>query len=122
MGVHDILPIETEFAGKSAAIDITIDGRSCEATEDELLVEVINRAGPPLPQVCYHPQLGPIESCDTCLVEVNGELTRACGTRVSPGMTVITESRRAKDAQNEAFNRILGNHLALLHGLRQQQR
>jgi predicted molibdopterin-dependent oxidoreductase YjgC len=26
-----------------------------------------------LSQVCYLPQLGPIQTCDTCIVEVNGE-------------------------------------------------
>ena len=89
---------------------IQINGSSYEASAGERLVDVINRASKTLPQVCYHPQLGPIQTCDTCLVEVNGTLTRACGTKVSAGMEVLTESARAKAAQNEAFDRILGNH------------
>ena len=89
---------------------IQINGSSYEASAGERLVDVINRASKTLPQVCYHPQLGPIQTCDTCLVEVNGTLTRACGTKVSAGMEVLTESATAKAAQNEAFDRILGNH------------
>ena len=90
---------------------ITINGSSYEAAAGERLVDVINRAGKELPQVCYHPQLGPIQTCDTCLVEINGTLARACGTAVTAGMDVATESVRAKVGQREAFDRILGNHL-----------
>ena len=89
---------------------IQINGSSCEASEGERLVDVINRVTKTLPQVCYQPQLGPIQTCDTCLVEINGTLARACGTKVSAGMEVLTESARARAAQNEAFDRILGNH------------
>lgn len=35
-----------------------------------------------LPHICYHPALGPIQTCDTCMVEVNGELVRACATPI----------------------------------------
>ncbi|HTJ31497.1 MAG TPA: formate dehydrogenase subunit alpha [Acidobacteriaceae bacterium] len=90
---------------------IEINGTSWPIIPGEKLIDVINRAGACLPQVCYHEQLGPIQSCDTCMVEVNGELTRACGTLASDGMLVMTESRRADAAQREAFDRILGNHL-----------
>src|SRR5246127_5671469 len=89
---------------------IQINGSSCEASEGERLVDVINRVTKTLPQVCYQPQLGPIQTCDTCLVEINGMLARACGTKVSAGMEVLTESAKARTAQNEAFDRILGNH------------
>src|SRR6202000_3286286 len=89
---------------------IQINGSPCEASEGERLVDVINRVTKTLPQVCYQPQLGPIQTCDTCLVEINGMLARACGTKVSAEMEVLTESARARAAQNEAFDRILGNH------------
>lgn len=64
-----------------------------------------------MPQVCYHPQLGPIQTCDTCMVEIDGELVRACGTKVTPGLNVTTNSTAAKEAQRDAFDRILSNHL-----------
>src|SRR5580700_7205958 len=95
----------------TAAMKIQINGSSYEASEGERLVDVVNRVTKTLPQVCYHPQLGPIQTCDTCLVEINGTLARACGTQVSAGMEVFSDSPRAKAAQNEAFDRILGNHL-----------
>jgi formate dehydrogenase major subunit len=44
-------------------------------------------------------------------VEVDGKLTRACGTAISGAMTVLTKSAAADRAQREAFDRILGHHL-----------
>src|SRR4030095_13333140 len=90
---------------------ITVDGSVQEAAPDERLVELINRSGSTLPQVCYHPQLGPIQTCDTCMVEIDGKLVRACATTVAAGMSVSTNSEVAIAAQREAFDRILGNHL-----------
>ena len=92
-------------------ITINLDGVTHQANPGERLVDVINRAGVPLPQVCYHAQLGPIQTCDTCMVEINGKLVRACATIVSDGMAVTTKSPAADAAQRDAFDRILENHM-----------
>jgi len=92
-------------------IAVTIDGILHEANSGERLIDVINRAGINIAQVCYHPQLGPIQTCDTCMVEINGQLTRACAAIVSAGMEVLTNSVKAAAAQREAFGRILSNHV-----------
>jgi len=93
-----------------AMIRISIDGTQHEVGEGARLVDAINRVGVQLSQVCYLPQLGPIQSCDTCIVEVNGELVRACGSVVAAGMSVSTMATRAEAARTEAFDRILRNH------------
>ena len=92
-------------------MSLTINGKVQAAKPGERLIDAINRSGVEIPQVCYHPQLGPIQTCDTCMVEVDGKLVRACGAVATDGMTVVTESARAGAAQREAFDRILGNHL-----------
>jgi len=92
-------------------LGITVNGLAQDAKTDERLIEVINRSGIKVPQVCYHPQLGPIQTCDTCMVEVDGQLVRACATNASAGMSVTTNSTAASEAQREAFDRILSNHL-----------
>jgi formate dehydrogenase major subunit len=92
-------------------VNVSIDGVTRDAQNGERLIDVINRVGVPVPHVCYHPQLGPIQTCDTCLVEVGGQLVRACGTTVTEGMTVATASPRATAAQVEAFDVILSNHV-----------
>ena len=75
------------------------------------LIDLIERAGYAIPHVCYHPQVGPVQTCDTCMVEQNGSLIRACSTRVADGMSISTKSAKASVAQVEAFDRILSNHL-----------
>jgi formate dehydrogenase major subunit len=92
-------------------LSVTIDGVVQQATSGERLIDVINRAGVKISQVCYHSQLGPIQTCDTCMVEINGRLVRACATRVSAGMSAFTKSEKAGAAQREAFDRILSNHV-----------
>ena len=90
---------------------VTVDGAVTEAKPEERLVDLLNRAGTKIPQVCYHPQLGPIQTCDTCMVEADGKLVRACATMVVAGMKVSTKSASAVAAQREAFDQILGNHM-----------
>jgi formate dehydrogenase major subunit len=102
-GAHELILEKT--------IPVKVDGVIQPASADELLVDVLNRGGIQLPQGCYQPQLGPIQTCDTCMVEIDGELVRACATRVSAGLNVTTNSTAANEAQREAFDRILSNHL-----------
>ena len=92
-------------------VNVSIDGSSCEAELGNSLIDLLNLNHADVPQVCYHPQLGPIQTCDTCMVEVDGKLVRACGTKVADGMVVSTKAPAAVAAQLEAFDRILGNHL-----------
>lgn len=91
--------------------EIKIDGAPASAFAGEGLIDAINRSGKELAQVCYHPRLGSIQTCDTCMVEIDGKLQRACAATVSAGMNVVTESAKARAAQHEAFDRILGNHM-----------
>jgi formate dehydrogenase major subunit len=90
---------------------VEVDGQVLEAKPEERLLELLNRAGTKVPQVCYHPQLGPIQTCDTCMVEADGNLVRACATTVRAGMKVSTTSASVVSAQRQAFDQILGNHM-----------
>jgi formate dehydrogenase major subunit len=92
-------------------VSVTVDGSIREAKPGERLIDLINRTGSQIPQVCYHPKLGAIETCDTCIVEIGGKLQRACATTVAAGMQVSTKSVAAVAAQREAFDRILTNHV-----------
>ena len=94
---------------------IDIDGRKIAAQVGEPLLSAINRKAAiegttGIPQVCYLPPMGPIGSCDTCMVELNGQLVRSCGATVAVGQQVLTDSDRADVAKREAFDRILENH------------
>ena len=71
-------------------IQISIDGTPHDVSPGDGLIDAINRAGVPLSQVCYLPILGPIQTCDTCIVEADGKLARACATVTAAGMKVST--------------------------------
>jgi len=95
----------------SPVVCFMVNGAEAAAEDGELLVDALNRTEDVnVPQVCYQPQLGPIATCDTCMVEVNGELVRACTTPVVAAMRVTTKGERVDIAQREAFDRILQNH------------
>ena len=94
---------------------IEIDGQRIAAETGEPLINAVNRAAAmqqrvSVPQVCYLPQMGTIGSCDTCMVELNGELVRACEASVAAGQVVMTRSDRADVGQRDAFDRILHHH------------
>ena len=93
------------------SVEIKIDGHMVQAEADARLIDVLLKHDVKIPCVCYHHQLGPIQTCDTCMVEINGELTRACAVRVSSGLDVQTKSDRADAAQREGFDRLLKDHM-----------
>lgn len=92
-------------------MSININGASYEFKDGQTILQVINEQKILHPQICYMPEVDPIETCDTCIMEVNGELKRACSTKAVSGMDVQLASPRAKEAQTEAMDRILENHL-----------
>ena len=96
--------------------EILLDGVRFQAELGEPLIDALNRAaasvpgGYSVPQVCYLPAMGAIGSCDTCMVQVDGKLVRACQTPVAAEMQVESRSAVADRAQREAFDRLLENH------------
>jgi len=91
-------------------IEITVDGRQVTAKPGQLLPDALEGTGIYLPHLCYHRSLGPIQTCDTCFVEVDGNLVRGCSVAVKPGLDVRVETDKAKDARMEGINRVTANH------------
>lgn len=89
---------------------IQINDEEYACTPNQSILEVAKAHQYYIPHVCYHENLGAIQSCDTCMVEVDGELKRACATAAVSGMRVDSKSKRAKAAQMEAMQRLLQNH------------
>ena len=103
---HSAVTLPTDELARHCSI--LIDGTQVEALDGERLIDALNRDSiarnrKEVPQVCYHPHLGPIQTCDTCMVEIDGKLGRACAATVAAGMKVVTESAAATAAQREAF-------------------
>jgi hypothetical protein len=95
---------------EDTSVTITVDGLSAQAKNGELLLDAVLRHRE-IPHICYHsPLMGPIRSCDTCIVEMNGRLVRTCGGKVEADIQIRTGGA-AEPARKEAFDVILGNHM-----------
>ncbi|MET1029326.1 2Fe-2S iron-sulfur cluster-binding protein, partial [Domibacillus tundrae] len=92
-------------------IKIYLNNQEYNVQPGTTILESVNQAGLELPQVCYVPEVDPIQTCDTCIVEVDGKLVRSCATNVSAGMNILLSSDRAKAAQTEGMDRLLENHM-----------
>ncbi|WHY72109.1 formate dehydrogenase subunit alpha [Fictibacillus enclensis] len=91
-------------------LSVVINGDQFEAEQGQSVLQVLLDKNIYLPHVCYQESLGPIETCDTCAVLVNGEIVRGCGTPIQEGMEIQTDTPQVKDAQFKAMDNILENH------------
>ena len=90
---------------------LTIDGTDYLVEEGMRLLDFIKAQELSfVPSICYNESLGPIETCDSCIVEVNGQLQRACSTMIENGMVVNTQKENVKSAQKQALDRVLEHH------------
>ncbi|QBK26876.1 formate dehydrogenase subunit alpha [Ureibacillus thermophilus] len=90
---------------------ININGTLYDIPEGATILDILNQHSIPHPQICRAPIVDPIQTCDTCIVEVDGKLVRSCSTKALDGMNVKLDSDRARAARKEAMDRILENHL-----------
>ncbi|MFN7020680.1 MAG: 2Fe-2S iron-sulfur cluster-binding protein [Phycisphaerales bacterium] len=102
---------------------ITIDGRTCEFTPGQMIIQVANAHGIAIPQYCYHDALSIVASCRICLAEVwqpnprnnNAlepipKLVPTCQTACADGMVVYTDSPKAVANQKAVMEYLLINH------------
>jgi formate dehydrogenase major subunit len=62
---------------------VAIDAVFQEVRPDEHLIDLINRRAVPFPTSATTLNSDQFQTCDTCMVEVDGRLVRACATEVS---------------------------------------
>ncbi|WP_420491183.1 formate dehydrogenase subunit alpha [Neobacillus vireti] len=92
-------------------INVLINGTAHEVEKGTRILDYLLQQEMDHPHICYSQVLGPVQSCDTCMCEINGNIMRACSTMMEDGMDILTSSELAKEAQEEAMDRILENHL-----------
>lgn len=94
----------------TGTIQITLNGQPMAVPAEANLLDYLRFKGIEVPALCYHPDLGAIETCDACIIEVNGELVRSCSTQLNEGDVVRTGTSEAFEAQMIAMDRVLRNH------------
>lgn len=96
---------------------IIIDGKECEFSPGETILEVAERNGIYIPTLCYLKGASPTGSCRICVVEVEGAraLVASCAAPAGPNMVVRTESPRVQKARRLNLELLLasGQHNCL---------
>lgn len=106
--------VDTDTNDVPAMVSVTIDGTVIHAEPGELIIEAAERAGIFIPRFCYHPRMEPVGVCRMCLVEVSSprgfSLQPSCFLRVAEGQEVVTNSDKARKAQEGVLEFLLANH------------
>ncbi|EOC0586003.1 formate dehydrogenase subunit alpha [Cronobacter sakazakii] len=86
------------------------DGRPLTGPANIPLIDFLTACDVKLPHVCYHPALEPMQTCDVCWVEYQGELVRGCTLKSAQGMEIASRTPEAQAAQHEGMDRLLAKH------------
>ena len=85
------------------------------------LIQAAQKGGVFIPHYCWHPALTVVASCRMCLVEVGEKkpdgtvamqpkVVPGCQTPAKDGTVIVTNSQKAKDAQEQTLEGLLLNH------------
>jgi NADH-quinone oxidoreductase subunit G len=93
-------------------VELTVDGRTIQANEGELLVHALARNDIFVPTLCHDAKLDPYGGCRVCVVELEGSPrpVPACATRAAAGMAVSTNGH-AERLRRTLTEMLLTEHL-----------
>ncbi|MGC9361982.1 MAG: 2Fe-2S iron-sulfur cluster-binding protein, partial [Candidatus Syntrophosphaera sp.] len=86
-------------------IEVTLNGKKVQAEPGITILELARRNGIDIPTLCHDDELKPYGSCWVCAVEVKGRrgFVTSCGTVVTPGMEITTDSEDIRAARKMAL-------------------
>jgi len=90
---------------------ITIDERPVEVTPGESVLAAARKLTIDIPTLCYLEKCGPLNTCQVCLVKINGKLVPSCGTKVAAGMAVESETEEVHEARRTALELLFSDHV-----------
>ena len=95
----------------SDCFTITIDGRPVEVQPGESVLAAASKLAMDIPTLCYLEKCGPLNTCQVCLVKLNGKLVPSCGTKVAPGMAIESETEEVHEARRTALELLFSDHV-----------
>lgn len=98
------------FSLNGDKISLNVNGKELYGLTGQNVLQVLMAHSVDIPHVCFQPNLGPINTCDACLVKIDGKVVRSCSTPAKNGMNVDYSSKEVRGLQEEALQRILKNH------------
>ena len=93
-------------------VNFKINDRELSAAKGTTILEAAEKAGIPIPHLCFLKEINEIAACRMCVVEVEGinRLVPACNTEVAEGMVIQTNSPRVRQARKTNLRLILSQH------------
>ncbi|MDY0152093.1 MAG: FAD-dependent oxidoreductase, partial [Candidatus Cloacimonas sp.] len=95
-------------------IEVILNGKTIETEAGITILELANRQGIKIPTLCHDEELKPYGSCWVCAVEVAGRrgFVTSCGTVISAGMNITTDSEAIRKARKMALELLISDHYA----------
>lgn len=90
---------------------ITIDGQPVEVPPGESILAAARKLAIDIPTLCYLEKCGPLNTCQVCLVKINGKLVPSCGTKAMPGMVVESETEEVHESRRTALELLFSDHV-----------
>ena len=96
----------------SDTIEIIVDGKTYQAKEGSLLIDLLIKENIKVPYFCYHEALGPDGNCRMCMVEIEGQKRPqiACDTPIKKGMEVRSKGENIGNIRRNILELELVNH------------
>ncbi|KAJ2778293.1 ndufs1 NADH-ubiquinone oxidoreductase subunit [Coemansia javaensis] len=93
-------------------IEVFVDGKAVMIEEGSAIIQAAEKAGVTIPRFCYHERLAVAGNCRMCLVEIEKapKLAASCAMPVGPGMRVLTDTPKIKQAREGVMEFLLANH------------
>ncbi|KAJ2392351.1 ndufs1 NADH-ubiquinone oxidoreductase subunit, partial [Coemansia sp. RSA 2603] len=93
-------------------IEMFIDGKAVQIEEGSAIIQAAEKAGVTIPRFCYHERLGVAGNCRMFLVEIekSPKMAASCAMPVGPGMRVLTDTPKIKQAREGVMEFLLANH------------
>ena len=93
-------------------VNFKIDGRELSVPKGTTILEAAEKAGIPIPHLCFLKEINEIGACRMCVVEVEGtnRLVPSCNTTVLEGMVVHTNTPRVREARRTNMHLLLSQH------------
>jgi formate dehydrogenase major subunit len=95
-----------------ALVKITLNGTELEVESGITILEAARSNGVEIPTLCNDEQLAPFTSCWVCAVKLEGlrRYVPSCGTRVTAGMKIWTDTEDVRAVRKMALELLLSNH------------
>ncbi|QSZ41399.1 2Fe-2S iron-sulfur cluster binding domain-containing protein [Sulfurimonas aquatica] len=96
----------------SEMINIIVDGKTYEAKEGSLLIDLLIKEGVKVPYFCYHESLGADGNCRMCMVGIKGQKRPqiACDTLIKKEMEVFSNTPEICKVRTDILELELINH------------